>query len=147
MVVILRLLDAHVTSDRVDGEIALIEVIADDERLKRHSLEVRRHGSVPADPCNADRHCRQRVEPAERMGGSFYLLGSENELLLAVPTSPAVIAVAVRGYLPVGEHAVAAVGSRQQIVAEVRVGEVAGVDRNPVLRPSREAGQQNHQKK
>ena len=76
----------------------MIEVIADDERLKRHSLEVRRHGSVPADPCDADRHCRQRVEPAERMGGSLYLLGSENELLLAVPTSPAVIAVAVQDF-------------------------------------------------
>lgn len=47
-------------------EITLIEVIADDERLKRHALEVRRNGSVSADPCDTDRHGRHIVEPAER---------------------------------------------------------------------------------
>jgi len=77
------------------GKITLIEVIADDERLKRHTLKLCVDCTVRANFSESDGQCRHAVEPAERMGGSFHLPGGENELLLAMPTSTAVIAVAV----------------------------------------------------
>jgi len=82
------------------GEIALIEVIADDERLKRHTLKLCVDCAVRANFSESDGQCRHAVEPVEHMGGSFHLLGSENKLLLAVPTSPAVIAVVVQDFQP-----------------------------------------------
>ena len=81
-------------------EITLIEVIADDERLKRHTLKLCVDCAMRANFSESDGQCRHAVEPVEHMGGSFHLIGSENKLLLAVPTSPAVIAVAVQDFLP-----------------------------------------------
>ena len=48
------------------GEIGLIEVIADDERLKRHTLKLCVDCAVRANFSESDGQCRHAVEPVER---------------------------------------------------------------------------------
>ena len=81
------------------GEITLIEVIADDERLKRHTLKLCVDCTVRANFSESDGQCRHAVEPVERMGGSFHLPGCENELQAIVLARPN-IAVAVQDFQP-----------------------------------------------
>ena len=79
------------------GEITLIEVIAHDERLKRHTLKLCVDCTVRANFSESDGQCRHAVEPVERMGGLFHLLGCENELQAVVLVRPE-IAVTVQDF-------------------------------------------------
>ncbi|MBQ2563117.1 MAG: hypothetical protein II559_06865 [Muribaculaceae bacterium] len=55
------------------GEITLIKVIADDERLKRHTLKLRVHCTVRANFSEPYGHGRQRVNPIKRGNGGVDL--------------------------------------------------------------------------
>ena len=81
------------------GEITLIEVIAHDERLKRHTLKLRVDCTVRANFSEPYGQRRHAVEPVERMGGSFHLLGSEDKLKSVVLARPE-IAVTVQDFQP-----------------------------------------------
>ena len=77
------------------GEITLIEVIADDERLKRHTFKIGFKSAVFANLRDTYRHRRHVVEPVERMRGLLHLFNREDKFLLAELAEP-VVAVFVK---------------------------------------------------
>ena len=75
-------------------EITLIEVIADDERLKRHFGEVSRERVLAVDFGNANRHGLQRAEPFEmrQQLGEGQGRNLKKDLSFFEKVSPAVLA-------------------------------------------------------
>ena len=80
----------------LSGDITLIEVIAHDECLKRHPLEVSRYGMESAYPLQTDGICRQRSEPVERSDCLRHLWRSDHEPLLAFLAHISLLAIAMK---------------------------------------------------